>query len=169
MEAGAATGAPPQPSADFTILRRHRSGSRRAAAARMNTKLVLAFVVFVPLFGCGKEESTASKPVTCEVAGKMLSKRFGEFADKAKVVGEKRVELDAAMAAAITTRCTEDKWEEVTLGCLGAMATIKDGEIDVETYRKGIDVCTNAIGKASAKKLDDAVANAVGSVMKTAP
>ena len=117
--------------------------------------------------GCSKKEDTGSKPVTCDVAGQMVSKRMGEFADEAKVTGEKRAVLDKAMAAAVTKRCLEDKWEEVTLGCLGAMATIKDGEIDAPTYRKGIDICTKAIGEASSKKLDDDVGAAVKATMKS--
>jgi hypothetical protein len=123
-------------------------------------------LVLVAVTGCGKKESTASKPVTCEVAGQMVAKRMGEYADKAKIAGAKRAELDTAMAAAITTRCTEDKWDDVPLGCLGAMARIKDGEIEAATYRKGIDICTDGAGKQNTEKLDAAVGEVVRSVMK---
>ena len=132
----------------------------------MNKKIAVALVV--GLFGCSKAESTASKPVTCAVAGDMVSKRLGEFADKAKVAGTKRVELDKAMAAVVTTRCTEDKWDDVPLGCLGAMATIKEGEIDVQTYRKGIDICTDAIGKDSKDRMETEVGAVVRSTMRPA-
>jgi hypothetical protein len=115
--------------------------------------ITLTSLIALAAFGCSKKEDSASKPVTCEVAGQMVSKRMGEFADEAKVTGDKRVTLDKAMAAAITTRCTEDKWEEVTLGWLGAMASIPEGKLDAPTYRKGVDICTKAIGER-APKLD---------------
>ena len=118
--------------------------------------------------GCGgSKDSEPSKPVTCDKAGTMVAKRMGEYADEAKVAGPKRVELDKAMAAAITTRCTEDKWDEVALGCLGAMATIPDGKIDAPTYNKGVDICTKAIGEEKSKALDTAVGEAVRTTMKT--
>lgn len=132
------------------------------------TTILSSLIALVTAVSCSKsKDSEASKPVTCDVAGQMVSKRMGEFADEAKVTGAKRVELDKAMAVAITHRCTEDKWEEVTLGCLGAMASIKEGEIDATTYRKGIDICTKAIGDANSKKLDAAVGEAVKATMKS--
>ena len=114
---------------------------------------------------CGsKKESSESKPVTCPVAAQMVTKRLGEFADGANVTGERRVTLDKGITAAVTERCTADKWDEVVLGCLGAMATIREGEIDAKTYNKGIDICTKAIGDASQKKLDDAVGEVIRSI-----
>jgi hypothetical protein len=133
----------------------------------LKTITLPSLIALVAAVGCGSKEDSASKPVTCDVAGQMISKRMGEFADEAKVSGDKRVTLDKAMAVAITTRCTEDKWEEVTLGCLGAMATIPEGKIDASTYRKGIDICTKAIGEESSKKLDAAVGDAVKATMKS--
>ena len=96
----------------------------------------------------------------------MVTKRLGEFADGAHVTGDRRVTLDKGMVAAITERCTADKWDDVVLGCLGAMATIREGEIDVTTYRKGIDICTKAIGEPNQKKLDDAVGEVIRSIAK---
>ena len=68
------------------------------------------------------------------------------------------------IAAAVGKRCVEDKWDDVPLGCLGAMATIKDGEISVENYRSGVDICTDAIGKENRKKMEDDVGAAIRSV-----
>jgi hypothetical protein len=120
-------------------------------------------------FGCSKDESTASKPVSCDKAGSMLAKRFGEYADKANVNGPKRVELDKAMAVAITQRCVEDKWDDVPLGCLGALANIPDGEVPVATLNKGVDTCVAAIGPDLEKKVEAAVGEVIRSVMKSQP
>ena len=127
---------------------------------------VLATTLLLAFAACGSKEDTRSKPVSCPVAAQMVTKRLGEFADGANVTGERRVTLDKGMTAAISARCTEDKWDEVVLGCLGAMATIREGEIDVATYRKGIDVCTKAIGEENQKKLDDAVGAVIRSIAK---
>lgn len=118
------------------------------------------------LAACGSKESTRSSPVTCEVAGQMVSQRMGEYADRAKVAGAKRVELDKAMAETITARCTGDKWDSVPLGCLGAMATVKRDKVDAKAWNNGIDVCTRAIGAENEKKLDAAVGLTVRTVMK---
>src|SRR5205085_4662147 len=109
----------------------------------------------------GKKESTKSKPVSCDVAGTMVAKRLGEFADQAHVTGDRRVKLDKDMAAAISARCVEDKWDEVTLGCLGAMATIRDGELKPKAYNGGVDICTKAIGDDNFKKMEDDVGKIV--------
>ena len=112
--------------------------------------------------GCGnKKHSNASESVTCEVAGKLEAKRLGEFADQAHISGDRRTKLDADLATTVTKRCTEDKWDDVTLGCLGAVATIKEGEIPVEKYNDAIDTCTKAIGEDKLKKMDDDVAKTV--------
>lgn len=130
-------------------------------------KFVLSTTLLVTFTACSKKsESTASKPATCAVAGQMVAKRLGELADKAKVTGEKRAQLDMAMADAITARCTADAWNEATLGCLGAMATIREGEVPVATYNDGIDICTKAIGDENQKKLDAAVGEVVRSVVQ---
>jgi hypothetical protein len=136
----------------------------------MNIKtLIMTFSLSTAVACGGGKDAEPSKPVTCEVAGQMVSKRMGEYADKANVTGAKRTELDKAMAVAITKRCVEDKWDEVPLGCLGAMATIREGEIDVPTYRKGVDICTRAIGPDNEKKVDAAVGEVVRSIMKSQP
>jgi hypothetical protein len=112
--------------------------------------------------GCGnKKHSNASEPVTCEVAGKMEAKRLGEFADRAQISGDRRTKLDADLATAVTKRCNEDKWDEVTLGCLGAVATIKEGEVPVDKYNSAIDTCTKAIGEDKLEKMDSDVAKTV--------
>jgi len=123
---------------------------------RMKLTTVIAASLLVAI-ACSKKESTKSKPVTCEVAGQMVAKRLGEFADQAKVTGERRAKLDKDMAGAIGARCKEDAWDEVPLGCLGAMANIPEGKVDTETYNKGIDICTQAIGKEKWKKMEDDV------------
>lgn len=121
--------------------------------------LVLAALLIA---GCGnKKHSNASESVTCEVAGKMEAKRLGEFADQAQISGDRRTKLDADLAAALTKRCTEDKWDDVTLGCLGAVATIKEGTVPVDKYNSAIDTCTKAIGEDKLKKMDQDVAKAV--------
>ncbi|HEY4180802.1 MAG TPA: hypothetical protein VGM90_28350 [Kofleriaceae bacterium] len=119
--------------------------------------------VLASVSACGKKKG--SDPATCAVAGEMVAKRLGEFADQAKVTGEKRTTLDAEMAKAITTRCTEDKWDDVPLGCLGAIHAVPEGKLDVDAYRKGVDVCTDAIGTENHKKLDASVGDVIKSTM----
>lgn len=124
-------------------------------------------VLVLALAACGskKEEDHRSKPATCPVAGELVARRFGEYADKANVTGAKRAELDAAMAQTISQRCEEDKWDEAALGCLGAMATVPREKLAPKTYNSGIDICTRAIGAESEKKLDTAVGETVKRVM----
>jgi hypothetical protein len=122
-------------------------------------------VVCLVTVACGNKEPKGSKPATCPIAGQLVSQRFCEYADKAKVSGAKRVELDKAMADTIAARCEEDKWHEAALGCLGAMATVPREKLDPKTYNNGIDICTRAIGPESEKKLDTAVGQTVKAVM----
>ena len=128
------------------------------------SKSLLAAALLVGWLGCSKKESTESKPVTCHVAGQMVTKRLGEFADQSHVTGDKRAKLDERIASAVTARCTADKWDDLPLSCLGAMASIKEGEISVDNYRKGVDICVDAIGKESKRKLDDDVGAAIRSI-----
>ena len=131
----------------------------------MSSKLALFTALFlVTSAGCSKDkESHRSKPVNCTKAGEMVAKRLGEFADKTKVTGEWRAKLDKDMAATITTRCTEDAWDEVTLGCLGAVASIEDGELKPQAYNGAVDTCVKAIGDEKWKKMEDAVGAVVRS------
>jgi hypothetical protein len=124
---------------------------------------LLATFLLTSVAACGKKKGSA--PATCDVAGEMVAKRLGEFADQAKVTGDKRTALDAAMAKAISTRCTEDKWDNVPLGCLGAIHAVPEGKLDVDAYRKGVDVCTDAIGPDDHKKLDASVGDVIKSTM----
>jgi hypothetical protein len=126
-------------------------------------KLTTIIVAAVAVTGCSKKEDSKSKPVTCEVAGQMVAKRLGEFAD-GKVAGERRVKLDKDMAAAITARCVEDKWDEVPLGCLGAVHSIPEGKLKPENYRGAVDTCTKAIGDEKWKKMEDAIGVVVRSL-----
>jgi hypothetical protein len=47
------------------------------------------------------------------------------------------------------------------------MASIPEGKLDAPTYRKGVDICTKAIGEENSKKLDTAVGEAVKATMKS--
>ena len=152
--------------AAFTRLPRTCRGTARAVLRAMfNLTSSVVLVASLLTVACGRK-SEPSKPATCAEAGQLLSKRFGEFADKANFVGEKRAALDKAMAATVSEHCTADAWDDVALGCLGAVATIRDGSIDVATYNKAIDTCTDAIGKDKSKKLDDAVGATVRAAAK---
>ena len=124
-----------------------------------NRVLLASFLVVA--VGCHKNDVEPSKPVSCEVAGKMVAKRVGEFADKANITGDRRTKLDSDIAAAVATRCTEDKWDDVPLGCLGAVATIKEGTIPADKYNDAIDVCTKAIGDDKWKKMEGSVGQIV--------
>jgi hypothetical protein len=115
-----------------------------------------------------KKEPTPSKPVTCAVAGQMVTKRMGEFAAQAKFPADKQAAVDQAMTAAITKQCTDDKWDEVTLGCLGSIAALPEGELDTATFNNGVTMCTNAIGDAKLKNMSDAAVTAARSVIRPA-
>ena len=120
-------------------------------------KHITMFAAVLALAACGKKESEKSKPVTCAVAGTMVAKRVGELADEAKVAGDRRAKLDKDIAAAVSTRCTEDAWDELPLGCLGAVASLPDGKLAPATYYKAVDTCTKAIGDEKWKKMEDAI------------
>ena len=145
----------------------HSAVVRRVQPAAGMKHTILIAASLVAVVGCSKsKDHEPSKPVSCAVAAQMITKRLAEFADEAKVTGDKRVTLDKALVAAITERCTGDAWDEVPLGCLGAMATIKEGEIDVKTYNKGVDICTDGVGKEKREKLDSAVGETIRKTMK---
>ena len=112
---------------------------------------------FLAMAACSKKEDTRSKPVACPKAGEMVAKRLGEFAEKVDYTPAQRTKLDKDMAAAISTRCTEDQWDEVALGCLGAVASVKEGKLDEKTYRGAVDTCVKAIGDEKWKKMEDTV------------
>ena len=126
-------------------------------------------LIVIALAGCGKasESSKSAEPINCARAGTLVSKRMGEFADKANIPADKRAQLDEAMATAIGMQCVLDLWDKTTLDCLGALGK-SEHDLDVAAYRKGVDVCTKAIGPAKSKNLDTAVADAVAKVMKPA-
>ena len=98
----------------------------------------------------------------------MVTKRMGEFAAQAKFPADKQAEIDQAMAAAITKQCIDDQWDEVALGCLGSIAAVPENELRTESFNKGVEICTNAIGDVKLKNMSDAATTAAKAIIRPA-
>lgn len=128
-------------------------------------RALLIVVASLAVAGC-KKEATPSKPVSCAVAGDMVAKRMREFAVQANWPSDKQAAVDKAMSLAIAKQCVLDLWDEVPLGCLGAIASVPD--LDTVNYNKGVEVCTEAIGEAKMKNMSAAAIAAAKTVLQPA-